>query len=110
MNRLRKLTGIIIAGCFVVSSGVSAATTNGSSNTSAAVTTNVAQPININTADTTTLDSLKGIGPSKAQAIVDYRNQHGAFKSIEDLTKVKGISDKFIAKLQKNNPGMLVVQ
>lgn len=57
----------------------------------------VADRININTADTATLTKLKGIGMRKAELIVKYREQHGRFASVEDLTKVRGISDKFIA-------------
>lgn len=52
------------------------------------------EKININTADLQTLTSLKGIGPEKAQNIIDYRSKSGSFKSIEDLKKVKGIGEK----------------
>lgn len=55
--------------------------------------------VNINTADATTLaEGLNGIGIKKAQAIVDYRKQHGPFKSVKDLAKVKGINDTLIEK------------
>ena len=55
--------------------------------------------VNINTADAAALaDGLNGVGIKKAQAIVDYRKQHGAFKSMNDLTKVKGINEKLIEK------------
>ena len=55
--------------------------------------------VNINTADAATLaDGLNGVGIKKAQAIVDYRKEHGAFKSMNDLAKVKGINDKLIEK------------
>ncbi len=51
-----------------------------------------AGPVNINTADAATISAeLQGVGMSKAQAIVDYRKNHGPFKSQEDLTLVKGI-------------------
>lgn len=56
--------------------------------------------VNINTATVAELDAIKGIGPSKAQAIVDYRSKNGAFKSIEDLKNVKGFGEKSIAKLK----------
>ncbi len=49
-------------------------------------------PININQASADTLDlALDGIGAKKAQAIVDYRELHGPFASVEDLANVKGI-------------------
>lgn len=55
--------------------------------------------ININTADAPTIaKGLTGIGPKKAEAIVAYRTQHGPFKSIDDLTHVKGITAKLITK------------
>lgn len=58
-----------------------------------------AERVNINTADTATIDRvLLNIGPSKAQAIVDYRKTHGAFKSAEQLTLVKGIGLKTVEK------------
>lgn len=47
--------------------------------------------VNINTADSTTLQTLSGIGPSKAQAIIDYRTQNGPFLKIEDIMNVSGI-------------------
>lgn len=47
--------------------------------------------VNINTATKDQLDGLKGIGPVKAQAIVDYRTKNGPFKTVDDLEKVPGI-------------------
>ena len=52
----------------------------------------VAGPVDINTADAATISAeLQGVGMSKAQAIVEYRKNHGPFRSYEDLTLVKGI-------------------
>lgn len=48
--------------------------------------------INLNIADAKTLDTLPGIGPVRAQAIIDFREQNGGFKSVDDLRKVKTIS------------------
>ncbi len=59
------------------------------------VAENVAeQKININKADKETLLKIKGLGPTKAQNIIDYRNKFGPFKKYEDLLKVKGIGEK----------------
>lgn len=59
----------------------------------------LAAQVNINTADAETLSSeLTGIGQSKAEAIVAYRDQHGPYKSIEDLANVKGIGTATIDK------------
>jgi competence protein ComEA len=56
--------------------------------------------VNINTATKEELDALPGIGPVKAQAIVDYRKANGPFKSVDDLKKVKGIGDVTFDKLK----------
>ncbi|HPD61333.1 MAG TPA: helix-hairpin-helix domain-containing protein, partial [Thermodesulfobacteriota bacterium] len=50
--------------------------------------------ININTASAGELTSIKGIGEKTAQAIIEYRQKNGGFKTIEDIKKVKGIGDK----------------
>ena len=58
-----------------------------------------AAQVNINTADAETLSSeLSGVGQNKAEAIVDYREQHGPYKAIEELTNVKGIGTATIDK------------
>lgn len=49
--------------------------------------------VNINTADLAQLMTLSGIGPSKANAILSYRDEHGLFNSIEDIKDVTGIGD-----------------
>lgn len=53
--------------------------------------------VNVNTATAEELETLSGIGPSLAQAILDYRAEHGAFETAEDLLNVKGIGE---AKLE----------
>ena len=58
------------------------------------------QKININKATEAELDTLPGIGPAKAQAILAFRTQNGAFKTIEDIQKVKGIKAAGFSKLK----------
>lgn len=58
-----------------------------------------ASPVNINTADAKSLSKeLKGIGLAKAEAIVQYRTDHGQFTNIQELSKVKGIGKSTIEK------------
>jgi competence protein ComEA len=62
-----------------------------------------AGPVDVNTADAKTLaKELDGIGLSKAQAIVEYRNANGPFRSADDLTKVKGLSRKTVDRNKAN--------
>ncbi len=63
----------------------------------------LAGPVNINTADAKTIASeLKGIGLAKAEAIVEYRRQHGDFDVPEELLKVKGIGPRVLAANQQD--------
>ena len=57
--------------------------------------------INLNTADKALLTKLPGIGPKTAQKIIHLRNEKSGFKSIEELTKVKGIGLKKLQKIKK---------
>ncbi|WP_170289318.1 helix-hairpin-helix domain-containing protein [Metabacillus lacus] len=58
--------------------------------------------VNINAASQEELQSLTGIGPAKAGAIIQYREEHGGFVSIEDIKKVSGIGEKSFEKLKEN--------
>jgi competence protein ComEA len=59
-----------------------------------------AAAVDLNTATKDDLVALSGIGPAKAQAILDYRAQHGGFKSVDELKSVKGIGTKQLEKLR----------
>ena len=56
--------------------------------------------ININTANSEELQSLKGIGPSTASSIIAYREEYGGFSSIEEIMNVKRIGEKTFAKIK----------
>ncbi len=56
--------------------------------------------ININTADSAALQTIRGIGPSTAEKIIAYRQEHGSFSSKEDIKNVSGIGDKTYEKFQ----------
>lgn len=58
--------------------------------------------VNLNFADKLTLESVKGIGPKKAEAIIQYRKEHGPFKTVEELDNVKGFGPKTVAKVKKD--------
>lgn len=58
--------------------------------------------ININQADSTTLQEIPGIGPATADKIIQYRDANGRFQSIEDLKNVSGIGDKTFEKMKDN--------
>jgi competence protein ComEA len=56
--------------------------------------------VNVNTASAEELSVLPGVGPARARAIVELRQQRGGFKRIEDLLEVKGIGEASLAKLK----------
>jgi len=63
--------------------------------------TKISGKININTAGAAELDLLPGIGLVYAQRIIDYRNTHGNFGSIEEIKKIKGIGDATFNKIKE---------
>lgn len=77
-----------------------ASSDSSSSQASSASSSSSNGKVNINTADATGLQQISGIGPSKAQKIIAYREQNGKFKSVEDLTNVSGIGEKTLASIK----------
>lgn len=82
--------------------GEQAASAAGKATTSVASNVASDSKVNLNAADSPQLQSLSGIGPSMAQRIIDYRQEHGAFQRVEDLQKVRGIGAKTFDKLKDN--------
>ena len=79
------------------SSSTSTSPSKSASTSTSSTTTGL---VHLNTADAAALETLSDIGPTKAQAILDYRNAHGLFKSIDELDNVKGIGAATIDKLR----------
>jgi len=59
-----------------------------------------AAPLNLNTASLRELDALPGLGPARAAAILQYREQHGSFASVEDLARVPGFGPAAVTRLR----------
>ena len=57
--------------------------------------------VNVNTADLETLDKLSGIGPALAERIIAYREEHGPFRTVEDLLEVKGIGEATLEEFRQ---------
>jgi competence protein ComEA len=56
--------------------------------------------VNINTADKAALEALPGIGPAKADAVIEYRQKMGGFKTVNDLKNVPGIGEKTLEQVK----------
>ena len=66
----------------------------------AADTPSLAGVVNVNTASSEELQLLPGIGAARAEAVISLRKQRGGFKSVDELTDVKGIGDAGLARLR----------
>jgi competence protein ComEA len=65
-------------------------------------TFNVFAAVNVNTATQEQLESLNGIGPAKAKAIIDYRQKNGGFKTIDELEQVPGVGKGLLGKIKND--------
>ncbi|MEL7566668.1 MAG: ComEA family DNA-binding protein [Dehalobacterium sp.] len=105
INLAKKLTDqemIIVPGPREEGSGAAIQTPSVSNSTLSTVNSQVGGLININTADQTQLETLPGIGPAKASAIIQYREEKGYFSSVEDLQNVSGIGPATFDKLKNS--------
>ena len=87
-----------VAGTSGASPGTSASTSTTTG--SASSNSSVDKQVNINTATESELQSIPGIGPSKAKSIIEYRDTNGAFDSVEKIKEVNGIGEKTFDKLK----------
>ncbi|ACJ29946.1 Competence protein ComEA helix-hairpin-helix region [Shewanella piezotolerans WP3] len=92
----KKLMPALLLTSLMSFSSVQAAVDKSTVETSKTSSHKSTQVISINSANVAQLSTLKGVGDSKAKAIVDYRATHGKFSSISELSNVKGIGDKLI--------------
>ena len=101
---LRRGLVCAAASAILVSAGAaslaSAAPAHRAAPAKAATSETDSAPVDINAADSEKLATLPGIGPSIAQRIVDYRKEHGPFKSVDELVNVRGVGEKLLAKLR----------
>jgi competence protein ComEA len=105
---MRKITfPIFMLSCCMTFSAMAA---NDNDAVSSAVSSAVVSStkVDINTASLSALVGLNGLAESKAQAIIDYRQSHKQFSSVDDLVKVKGIGSKMLSKLKDKNKSDLV--
>lgn len=80
--------------------GTAVSDTVNTAKTAASAKKEIPHDVNINTADKELLTQIPGIGPVTADSILQYRKDNGQFKSLDELTKVKGIGDKSLAKFK----------
>jgi competence ComEA-like helix-hairpin-helix protein len=69
--------------------------------TAAPLPRGAAAPLNLNTATTSELDALPGIGPARARSIIEFRERHGSFSTVDDLGGVPGLGSAAVAKLRE---------
>ena len=98
INRAEKLNNHEV----VVIPNINDEESEGETIISSTINNNKDNKININTANSAELDSLSGIGPSKAEAIIKYREENGNFKTIEEIKNVTGIGEGLSEKFKEN--------
>lgn len=104
LNRARFLVDgeqVVVGGPAAPAAGpAGGGTAAGGMGAGGAVGAGPAAPVSLNTATVEQLDTLPGVGPVLAQHIIDYRTQHGGFRSVDELREVNGIGDRRFADLR----------
>lgn len=99
-NNLWLLLTLLLSVSFFTAGGTAATASNADQQPppgeKIASQSSAVQKVNINSADVETLCTLKGIGPSLALRIKEYREQHGPFKKAEDITQVRGVGETIL--------------
>ena len=99
---LAVLAGIVLGALFLIAPvwqpGTPAAYVPALPQAETAVESGTPQLVDLNTADAETLQTLPGIGPAKAAAILAYREENGPFAALQDAAQVPGISEQMIEK------------
>lgn len=94
---MKKIASVLV---FVCCLGLIAPLVTVAADKPAADAAGMTDRVNVNTASTAELTALPGVGERTAERIVQFRNEHGAFVSIDDLVKVKGIGTKTLEKIR----------
>ncbi|MCL6626155.1 MAG: ComEA family DNA-binding protein [Alicyclobacillus shizuokensis] len=92
-------SGAVAGGAASTEGGLSAGASNGTPAAAGGGSADVAK-VDLNTADVATLETLPGVGPTRAADIVQYRQEHGPFASVDDLDNVPGIGPATLARLK----------
>ncbi|MFH9468430.1 helix-hairpin-helix domain-containing protein [Streptomyces clavifer] len=99
LNQARVLTDgeQVLVGLPAAQSAAAGAEGSGGSGTAQA---GPAAPVSLSTATVEQLDTLPGVGPVLARHIIDYRTEHGGYRSVDELREVDGIGDRRFADLR----------
>ncbi|MFI6087132.1 helix-hairpin-helix domain-containing protein [Streptomyces sp. NPDC051218] len=103
LNRARLLIDgeqVVVGALAPTSAAPAAPAEPGAGSAAGPTAASPAAPVGLNTATAEQLDELPGVGPVLAQHIIDYRTEHGGFRSVDELREVNGIGDKRYADLQ----------
>ena len=99
MSRIRGMAGLLVLGmcCGLLGAGIEGTAAYGAT---PLASVSADKAIDLNDADEQQLMSVPGIGKTLAVRIIEFRKEHGPFRRVEDLLKVKGVGEKSLTKLR----------